>query len=159
VVRHHLAQFNVAQLAAPLDSSQLAGFVDLLDPINELAERSPGCVWRYTTPGATDATGDRSRGDDEIVNLSVWESRQALWDFAYRTRHLDVLCQRRQFFLPHTGAYLALWWIPAGTLPTVAEASRRLQLLDLEGPSPRAFTFKEAYEPDGTPVRRSTLVG
>lgn len=84
--------------------------------------------------------------------MSVWESREALWDFAYRSRHLDVMRQRRDWFQPHSRAYLVLWWIPAGTTPTVAEATERLLLLEREGPSPRAFTFREAYEADATPV-------
>jgi hypothetical protein len=158
-MRNHLAQFNVGRLVAPLDSPELAEFVEMLDPVNAMAEGSPGFVWRYTTPGSNNATGDRSLGDDEIVNLSVWESREALWEFTYRTRHLDVLRKRRQFFIPHNGAYLVLWWIPAGTIPTVEEASERLLLLETNGPSAEAFTFRETYEPDGTPVSQPSLAG
>ena len=147
--RHHLAQFNVARLAAPVDSPQMAGFVALLDPINELAENSPGFVWRYTVDGENNAFSDRSLGEDEAVNLSVWELCEALWDFAYRSRHLDVMRQRREWFKPHSRADLVLWWVPAGTIPTVAEALERLLLLEAEGPSPQAFTFREAYDPEG----------
>jgi Domain of unknown function (DUF3291) len=156
---HHLAQLNVARLVAPLEHPQLAEFVALLDPINKLADGSPGFVWRYTTPGENNATADRSLGDDEILNLSVWESRQALWDFVYRSRHLDVLRQRRDFFHAHSRTYLVLWWVPAGTIPTVEESHDRLRLLHERGPSPRAFTFREAYEPDGSPVDASTVTG
>lgn len=151
----HLAQFNVGRLAAPLDSPQLAPFVDQLDPINALAEASPGFVWRYTAPGQNDATSDRTLGDDEILNLSVWESREALWDFAYRSEHLAVLRNRRDYFQSHSRPYLVLWWIPAGTIPTVPESVERLLLLEDIGPSPKAFTFREAFDPDGSPVRRS----
>ncbi len=156
---HHLAQFNVARLAAPIDSPQMASFVALLDPINELAERSPGFVWRYTVPGENNAFSDRSLGEDEAVNLSVWESREALWDFAYRSRHLDVMRQRREWFRPHSRTYLVLWWVPAGTVPTVPEALERLLLLEDDGPSPKAFTFREAYDADGQPVTDSARAG
>ncbi len=47
---------------------------------------------------------------------------------------------------------IALWWIEAGTLPTVAEAKQRLQLLAAGGPGPRAFTFRVRYGPDGAIV-------
>ncbi|RYZ32030.1 MAG: DUF3291 domain-containing protein, partial [Sphingobacteriales bacterium] len=43
---YQLAQVNVARLLAPLDSEQLTDFVANLDPINALAEQSPGFVWR-----------------------------------------------------------------------------------------------------------------
>jgi len=41
-----LAQLNIAQLQAPIDSPTLADFVANLDRINELAESSAGFVWR-----------------------------------------------------------------------------------------------------------------
>jgi hypothetical protein len=92
----------------------------------------------------------RPCGDDVIINFSVWESRQALWDFAYRSGHLDVMRRRREWFHQHGAAHLVLWWIPAGHTPTVEDAVRRLALLRAEGPSPRAFTFREPYGPEAT---------
>jgi hypothetical protein len=50
-----------------------------------------------------------------------------------------------------TSVSIALWWIPAGTRPTVDEAKRRLELLDARGPSADAFTFKVPFPaPDAT---------
>jgi hypothetical protein len=73
-VSFHLAQLNVARLAAPLDSPQLADFVASLDAINKLADAAPGFVWRLQTEDG-DATGVRALDDDRlIVNLSVWRS-------------------------------------------------------------------------------------
>ena len=73
-VSFHLAQLNVARLAAPLDSPQLADFVASLDAINKLADAAPGFVWRLQTEDG-DATGMRALDDDRlIVNLSVWRS-------------------------------------------------------------------------------------
>ena len=46
---------NVGRLLAPLDSPQLADFVAWLEPINALADASPGFVWRLQTE-AGDAT-------------------------------------------------------------------------------------------------------
>jgi Domain of unknown function (DUF3291) len=151
--RFHLAQLNVARLAAPIDSPQLADFMALLDPINQLAEQSPGFVWRYTSPGRNDATGDRIDGsDDELLNLSVWESVDALREFVYRSRHLDVMRRRREWFQSHARGYLVLWWVPAGHRPTVAEALERLAELERNGPGPRAFTFHRAFDSAGEPV-------
>jgi hypothetical protein len=144
---YHLAQFNIGLLRAPLDSSQLAGFVAQLDPINALADAAPGFVWRLTDDGGTDATGTRPYGDDMvIVNFSVWTSIEALWDFVYRTAHLDVMRRRREFFHRMLEPYLVLWWVPAGELPSLAEAMDRLAHSRAHGPSPHAFTFTQRYE-------------
>ncbi|MFE0578461.1 DUF3291 domain-containing protein [Streptomyces sp. NPDC058874] len=141
----HLAQFNVATLLHPLDDPRIAPFVELLDPVNSAADGAPGFVWRLVEEGEVDATGLRPAGEGVIVNLSVWESREALWDFAYRSGHLEAMRRRREWFDRHVEAHLVLWWIPAGRLPTVDEALERLDDLRAHGPSPRAFTFASAY--------------
>ncbi|NKZ09052.1 DUF3291 domain-containing protein [Actinomadura latina] len=143
--RYHLAQFNVAALRFPLDDPRAEDFVALLDPVNALADAAPGFVWRLVEEGRPDATGMRPAGDDVIVNFSVWESAEALWDFVYRSPHLETMRRRREWFRRHGEAHLVLWWIPAGRVPTVAEAMERLALLRAQGPSARAFTFSSAY--------------
>jgi hypothetical protein len=145
VTAHHLAQVNVATLRAPLDGPELAGFVAQLEPINALADASPGFVWRLQTDDG-DATAIRPFHDDRIlVNLSVWESLEALRTFVYASRHLEVMRHRRAWFHRMADPYLALWWVPAGTVPTVAEARRRLGLLERHGPGPDAFTFRAPF--------------
>ncbi|WP_371946707.1 DUF3291 domain-containing protein [Actinomadura monticuli] len=143
--RYHLAQFNLGTLRAPLDDPLLADFVALLDPVNALADAAPGFVWRLVEEGEADATGMRPAGADVIVNFSVWESAETLWDFVYRSPHLETMRRRREWFQRHLEAHLVLWWIPAGHVPTVAEALERLALLRAQGPSPRAFTFNSAH--------------
>src|SRR5437870_5105657 len=97
---HHRAVFNIGRPSAPLDSVQLKTFMDGLDPINALAEQSSGFVWRYTAEGTNNATAARPFDDDVIVNFGVWESREQLWEFVYRTDHLDFLRRRREWFQP-----------------------------------------------------------
>jgi hypothetical protein len=145
----HLAQVNVARLAAPLDSPQLADFVASLEPLNAIADTSDGFVWRLQTD-AGDATALRIFDDDWIiVNMSVWESLEALRDYVYRSPHAAVLRRRQEWFEQMVEAHLALWWIEAGSLPTVSDAEERLLTLRAEGPTPHAFTLKEPY-----PLRR-----
>jgi uncharacterized protein DUF3291 len=142
---HHLAQVNLATLRAPLDAPELAGFVAQLEPINALADHSPGFVWRLQTEDG-DATSIRAFDDRRImVNLSVWESLKALRSFVYASRHLDVMRRRREWFHRMADAYMVLWWVPAGTIPTVAEARDRLELLSRNGPGPDAFTFRAPF--------------
>lgn len=42
-----------------------------------------------------------------------------------------------------------LWWVPAGTLPTLLEARDRLDLLSRSGPTAQAFTFRNRFPPPG----------
>jgi hypothetical protein len=123
----------------------MADFMALLDPINALADRTVGFVWRLQTE-AGDATALRPFDDDRIlINMSVWESFGALRSFVYVSAHLDVMRRRREWFERTVQAYLALWWIPAEQLPTIADAKVRLDMLRELGPSPAAFTFHERF--------------
>ncbi|HEV7762923.1 MAG TPA: DUF3291 domain-containing protein [Acidimicrobiales bacterium] len=148
----HLAQLNIGRLLAPLDSEQMSSFVAALEPINALADSAPGFVWRLQTE-AGDATALRVFDDDMlIVNMSVWESREALSQFVFRSAHREVLTGRRQWFERIDDDYLVLWWVAAGHIPEVDEAKARLSLLQKEGPSPEAFTFRSVFPaPDATP--------
>jgi Domain of unknown function (DUF3291) len=143
--RFQLAQVNIASPLEPLDSPLLAEFVEQLGPVNATAELSDGFVWRLQTESgnATDVRGF----DDErlIINMSVWESLDSLRAFVYSTRaHLDVMRRRRDWFA-RLRLGLALWWVPTGHRPTIAEAEERFALLQARGPSPDAFTFREHY--------------
>jgi hypothetical protein len=142
----HLAQFNMARLLAPLDDPQLAEFVGSLERINTLADDSPGFVWRLQGDGG-DATSLRPFGEDVIVNMSLWESVEALFDFVYRTAHAPVMAKRRQWFTKPDGVYTVLWWVKAGHIPTAEDARARLDILQRKGPSPAAFTFKTRFPP------------
>ena len=142
----HLAQVNVARLLAPIESPEIAGFVAALDPVNARADRAAGFVWRLQTE-AGNATAVHAFDDPlVIVNLSVWESLEALEAFAYGDQgHRAVLRRRREWFERHLESHTALWWIPAGTTPTVTEAVDRLEHLRAHGPTRRAFTFRDRF--------------
>jgi len=135
-----LAELNLAWLIAPIDSPQLKSFVDQLDTINALADQSPGFVWRWM-----DEEGGPSNGgfdEDLIVNLSVWEDVDSLFDYTYKSAHSGVMRDRKQWFKSMPDISMVLWWVPAGHQPSPAEAQERLLLLQSQGPSDRAFTFK-----------------
>jgi Domain of unknown function (DUF3291) len=147
----HLAQLNVGRLRAPMDDPLIDDFRENLDRINELAEASPGYVWRLQDDSGN-ATGIKAYEDElEIVNLTVWTSIEALADFTYRSGHVELLRRRREFFEAASVPILCLWWIPEGTIPSVEDAIVRLDHLRAHGPTPTAFTFRQRFEPDGTP--------
>jgi len=148
----HLAQINVGRAVGPIDGPQLAEFHALLDPVNALADSSPGFVWRLQTD-AGNATALRPYDDDRIiVNMSVWESIAALRAFVYTTMHAQVMRRRREWFERFATSYLALWWVAAGAVPTVDEAKLRLASLDARGPTPYAFTFRRTFAPEPVPA-------
>src|SRR5438309_742180 len=93
-MNYHLAQINIARLIAPLDDPKIAEFVAQLEPINALADKAPGFVWRLQSESGN-AT-DIAYSDDPfvIVNMSVWESVEALREFAYNSNHIKVFRDR-----------------------------------------------------------------
>ena len=148
---HQLAQLNVAVLKAPIDSPQLADFVANLDRINELAENSPGFVWRLIGEG-NDATSLRPFGEDVIVNMSVWSDIDTLNRFVFRSAHVEILRRRSEWFERKAEAHMVLWWVSRGHIPTVTEAAERLEHLRRHGPTQRAFTFRVPFAaPDAAP--------
>lgn len=157
-----LAQVNVARLREPLDSPLLAGFVAALGPVNALADAAHGFIWRLADDGG-DATGVPVFDDDMLlVNMSVWESLDVLRAYVYNGPHLEVMRRRRDWFARMAEAYQALWWVPDGHRPTVAEAQERLLHIREHGSTPRAFTFARPFGPDGTswaPPEQETRAG
>lgn len=145
----HIAQVNIGLPVAPVDTPALAEFMALLDPVNAIADRAPGFVWRLQAEDGN-ATSIPVLGDDRlIVNMSVWESIDQLADFVYRSGHVEVMRRRRQWF-ERIKMFMALWWVPAGDLPTVAEAEERLEHLRAHGPTTHAFTFRQRFPAPGT---------
>jgi hypothetical protein len=147
-MKFQLAQVNIARMNAPLESDTMSGFVARLDEINALADRSPGFVWRLQTSEGN-ATYLRPYEDDRILfNLSVWETIEDLRAFVYRTAHAELLRQRHEWFGKFEGVYMALWWVPAGHVPSIDEAKQRLAHLEEHGPTQFAFTFRVTFPPD-----------
>ena len=147
--KYHLAQVNIGRILAPLDDPLIAEFVARLDEINSLADGSPGFVWRLQTEQGN-ATSLRPYDDERIlVNMSVWASLEYLKAYVYKSAHVEVMRQRHQWFEKFEGMYLALWWVKAGHIPTVAEAKRRLEYLSEYGESAQVFTFKKPFPPPG----------
>jgi heme-degrading monooxygenase HmoA len=144
----HIAQINIARALAPLDSETMKTFVARLDEINALADAAPGFVWRLKSEQGPSSYLQPYEDERIVVNMSVWESIEALKQYVYRSAHAEVLRQRRDWFEHFTGAYMAMWWVPAGHIPGIDEAKKRLAHLEAHGPSQFAFTFKTVQPPD-----------
>lgn len=142
---YHLAQLNIARMLAPIDSDVMAGFVARLDEINALADGADGFVWRLTTP-VGNATALRPFDDDMlIVNMSVWESIEALHGYTYKSDHVELIRDRKVWFSLMETPHLVLWWVPVGHIPTVEEAKQKLDYLQQHGSTVQAFTFSKRF--------------
>jgi hypothetical protein len=153
---YHLAQINIGRIRAPLEDPLMAGFVDRLEAINRLADAAPGFVWRLQTD-AGNATSIRPYEDERIlINMSVWQSIEALWEYVYKSQHAEPLRLRSDWFEKMDSPYLALWWIPAGHIPTPLEGKERLDHLRRHGQTAHAFTFKSRFQMPDTEVTIGT---
>lgn len=151
----NLAQLNIAESRYPMDDPRMEPFTGRINAINALADRAPGFVWRLVddnpeTDGALDL---KLPGDDTaVVNMSVWESIEALFGFVYKTAHAKVMTDNRDNFENLGTQHFVLWWVEDGHIPTLAEAQAKLERLRERGPSPEAFTFRVPFGVDGTPL-------
>lgn len=142
----HLAQVNIAVAKYSCEDPRFAGFVDNLDRVYALAESTPGFVWRHVTVNS-DAEAKAVFAEPELFfNMSLWETKEALSDFVYKSDHVNILRQRADWFIPQNRPIMALWWQKAGTIPTILEARHRLDLLAQSGSTEDAFTFGSFFE-------------
>jgi hypothetical protein len=145
----HLAQINIGRLVAPQGDPRVQPFFDALDRVNALAEENPGFVWRLKGEG-NNATDLHPTADPLLIpNMSVWQDAESMFQFVYRSAHTEVMIRRREFFERFDGAFQALWWIEAGTEPTINDGLSRLWHIDRFGPTAHAFTFKKRFPPPG----------
>lgn len=143
---YHLAQINIAKMLAPIDSPVMEDFVANLDRINTLAENSRGFVWRLKDENEN-ATSIKVFDDEFlIVNMSVWESKKALFDFTYSSDHVEIFRRKKEWFHKMSAMHMALWYVENGHNPSPEEAKERLALLNKLGETPFAFTFKSDFD-------------
>ncbi len=150
----HLAQANIAQFRATLDHPIMKEFVDFLEPVNKLAEESPGFVWRLKDDDGRSASYIESPFQDQMmaVNLSVWEDIPSFKEFVYGTVHAYFLRNKKKWFDHKGPSQFVLWWMPKGEVPTLALAKEKLMELEHHGDSPKAFSMKRLYNADGLAI-------
>lgn len=143
----HLAQVNIGRAKGTMDSQVMKEFSDNLDPINAIAESSSGFVWRLKDEGGNATDIVFSDTPNELVNMSVWTSVEALKHFMFKTQHIDFLKRKKEWFEPSSKETYALWWVPVGHYPSIQEAKNKLTLLNTQGETAQAFTFKKIFSP------------
>ena len=151
---YHLAQINVGRFLYERGNPANADFMNALDPVNAHAEAADGFIWRLIGDGndATDLVPDEI-DPQLLVNMSLWRDVDALGSFVYRqSDHLSFMRRRKEWF-ERIEVFMALWWVPAGHVPTVAEGMARIAMLKERGATAEAFTFRQPFAaPDGMPA-------
>jgi hypothetical protein len=138
----HLVQLNVGRIRHPTDDPRMAEFMGALDGVNALAERSPGFVWRLKDD-SNNATSIQVTVDPTfLINMSVWETAEHLEHFVWNTVHKRIYAKKGNWFEPMQTPHFVMWWIPAGHIPTPAEALARLAHLAQHGPGDQAFGWE-----------------
>lgn len=143
---YQIAEINVARMkGVDINDPIMKEFVDNLDKVNGEAENSEGFVWRLKGD-SNNATSLNPYNDEQIlINVSVWESIEALEYFMYKTFHADFLKRRKEWFQAHGKAYTAMWWIPKGHLPSLQEAIDNLAYLQENGATEKVFDFRKKF--------------
>src|SRR5215472_3086845 len=140
----HLAEINIGRVLGGPDDPRMKDFYENLARVNALAERMPGFVWRLKNETGESAIGLHWPGDATMaVNMSVWESPEDLGRFVFQTVHRNIYARKHEFFETPPQNSVALWWIPAGHVPTLEEAKERLDHLNANGPSDFAFGWAD----------------
>src|SRR5262245_15372255 len=129
---YHLAQANIARMRGSPADAVMTGLIQRIDEMNKLAEKSPGFVWRLN---GAEATFDALRvfetyfepfePEKLFYNMSVWKSVDDLKHYVFRTAHAEMFRGKPQWMDHFDRAHLALWWVPAGHVPTIPESAER----------------------------------
>ncbi|MEQ8582258.1 MAG: DUF3291 domain-containing protein [Marinoscillum sp.] len=149
---YHLAQFNIIKLKDQLDSPVVKEFRDFLAPVNQLAEESPGFVWRLKDDQGESAANVETPYEDELifVNMSVWLNYDYLKAYTYQTVHSYFLKSRKKWSLEIEGHRAVMWYVEEGQIPSLTEAKAKLDLLNQSGSSSKAFSMTDIYDADGS---------
>lgn len=141
---YHLAQVNIAKGLAPLSDPIMQDFINNVDRINAIADNSKGFVWRFKDEDKDEALSV-FKEEDLLVNISVWEDLESLFNYIYHSDHIEVFKRKKEWFNKVEMKHMAFWYVPFGTKPTLKDAKIRLDYLNSHGETPYAFTFKSKF--------------
>ena len=134
-----LAELNVGYALYPLDDARMAGFIDNLDALNALAERSKGYVCRMKSDSGNATDLDVPGDEQMIANMSVWVDVTSLGDYVFNTIHAKFYEKRPAWFENMTRHHFVMWWVEDGHIPTLDEAMQKLAPLQEHGSTDDAF--------------------
>ena len=145
---YNLAQVNIAKMLAPIDDPIMADFVNNLDRINSLADNFDGFVWRLKDAENNAMAIQAFEDDTLIINMSVWRDMDSLFQFTYKSDHVEIFKRRKEWFSKIKDMSMVFWYVPDGHIPSPQEARERLEYVNKHGITPYAFTFKDKFSID-----------
>jgi hypothetical protein len=141
---YHLAQVNIAKMLAPFDTPIMQDFIGNIDKINTIADNSNGFIWRLKDEDKE--LGAKIFQDNSLlINTSVWENLESLFNYTYNTDHIEVFKRRKEWFSKFKMLHMAFWYVPIGCEPNFQDAKNRLNYLNTYGDTPYEFTFKAKF--------------
>ncbi|MGB0658907.1 MAG: DUF3291 domain-containing protein [Mangrovicoccus sp.] len=147
---YHLAELNFGILRHDWDDPRVAEFVEALDAVNAVAERSPGFVWRLSDEEMDAAQNDPDGalgGNPRMAStLSVWEDPQSLKHFVFNTVHARFYKRGAEWFAPETGGNLVMWWVAKGHRPSIEDGKARHAYWAAHGDTDQAFGWSTLTE-------------
>ena len=143
----HLAEFNIGTLKYDWEDPRVADFLNNLDRVYALAERSAGFVWSLSDDkmeeAQLDPEGPLGGNPRTASTLSVWENAASLEHFVFNTLHKTFYDRKNEWYDETEqgwgGHRLVMWWVPEGHRPDFAEAVERLNYLIAHGDKEHAF--------------------
>ena len=157
-----LALYTFGIFIEPSEHPANDGFHLRNDPILVLVQRAPGFVARSGYPGdpGPESWGPQvyprfyeERGDGwSPSTLSVWTDMESAMAFSYFGLHAEALRHGRNWFRKPQWPPYACWWAADGHTPTWSEAVERHEHLHDNGPTPFAFSFRQAFDAQGGPT-------
>lgn len=143
--KYNLAQVNVAKVLAPMDDPVMNGFVDNLDSIYHISDVHEGFVCRINNEDYPTELRDVFPDESFINNISVWKDLNTLFDFTYKSGHVEILKKKKEWFSKIQMQYMGCWYVPEGYVPIHQEGKQRLNYFNKHGCRPYAFSFKDKF--------------
>lgn len=143
---YHLAQVNIAKRLAPMDDPVMQDFINNVERINTIADKAEGFIWRMQDEDKELAV-EIFQDDALLINISVWKNLESLFDYTYKSGHIEVFKRKKEWFRKMKMVHMAFWYVPEGYVPTFKDAKNRLDYLNKYGDTPYAFTFKSKFSP------------
>ena len=144
MITFHLAQVNIAKRLAPMDDPIMQDFVNNVDRINALADKAGGFIWRLQDEDKDEAL-DVFKDETLIINMSIWADIDSLFNYTYKSGHIEVFKRKKEWFSKLKMMHMAFWYVPEGYVPTFQDAKGRLDYLNTHGDTPYAFGFKSKF--------------
>jgi len=143
--KHHLAQLNIGRLRCPRKAPEMLGYQEAIGPVTDIALAWPGFMWIHDDSIIEKA--EHMFGAGMAANLSLWRDVESLQGFMTCPEHAAIMDRGAEWFVPMDEATFALWWVPAGHIPTLNEGQERLMLLRREGPTRLVFDLDSVFSP------------